>query len=352
MLDPVVFFKHPTLAGQKQYEALRGYFIDHVPGREVARRFGYTYAAFNSLKQRFKAGALQFQFTAPPGPKGPRVSAELREKIIKYRRQRLSAYQIAEVLDTLGTPLSVSTISRILADEGFARLPRRTQLLIGRTKDNTIVPGYAAELEPDFLAGWRGTCAIGGIFLFAPLLEHFGVIDAIKQAKLPRSPDISALNYTLSMLALKLVGKKRLSQINDFNFDRGLGLFANLNILPKSTAISTYSYRLSQQKVNDFMLSFIRRQNAKKIYGSDTLNLVFCPVNDRKKQWRNIYSLHGTSNLYRCYQSRRGARTQEADKESDSQQTRPCPGPDSASSFARDEAEDCCVQAWDYGHNG
>jgi transposase len=275
MIDPGTFFKHPDTVGQKQYEALRGYFIDHIPGKEVARRFGYTYAAFNSLKQRFKAGALSFLFTPPPGPKGPRISEELRDQIIEYRRKRLSAYQIAEVLETLGKTVSVSTISRILADEGFSRLPRRTQLLIGITKDNTIVPSYASEVESDSLTGWHGECAVGGIFLFAPLLEHFGVIDAIKKAKLPRSPDISSLNYTLAMLALKLVGKPRLSQINDFNFDQGLGLFAKLNILPKSTAISTYSYRLSQKNVNAFMRAFAQKQNTMKTYGSDTLNLDF-----------------------------------------------------------------------------
>jgi hypothetical protein len=106
MTNPQLFFKHPATAGQKQYEALRGYFIDHVPGREIARRFCYTYAAFNSLKQRFKAGGVQFFITPPPGPKGPRVSDELRERIIEYRRKLLSAYQIAEVLETLGTPQS------------------------------------------------------------------------------------------------------------------------------------------------------------------------------------------------------------------------------------------------------
>ena len=275
MVDPDIFFKHPTCPGQKQYEALRSFFIDHVPGLECARRFGYTYAAFNSLKQRFKDGALQFLFTAPPGPKGPRISDETRSQIIDYRRKRLSAYQIAEVLETLGTSVSISTISRILADEGFSRLPRRTQLLIGITKDNTIVPECAAELDADTLTGWSGECAVGGIFLFAPLLEHCGVIDAIRKVKLPHSPDISALNYVLSMLALKLVGKPRLSQINDFNFDRGFGLFANLNVLPKSTAISTYSYRLSQQNVNEFMRDFIKRQHALKTFVSDTINLDF-----------------------------------------------------------------------------
>lgn len=275
MLDPIRYFKNPDVAGQKQYEALRGYFIDHIPGKEIARRFSYTYAAFNSLKQRFKAGSLTFLFTAPPGPKGPRISSELREQIIEYRRKRLSAYQIAEVLETLGTPVSMSTVSRILVEEGFSRLPRRTQLLIGITKDNTIVPSIASELEPDALTGWRGECAVGGIFLFAPLLEHFGIVDAVKKANLPRSPDISSLNYTLSMLALKLVGKPRLSQISDFNFDQGLGLFANLNVLPKSTAISTYSYRLAQENVNAFMLAFVQKQNAMNIYSSDTLNLDF-----------------------------------------------------------------------------
>ena len=135
MINPDSFFKHPATAGQKQYEALRGYFIDHIPGKEICRRFGYTYSAFNSLKQRFKAGGVQFFVTPPPGPKGPRLPAELREQIIDYRKKQLSAYQIAEVLETLGAPTSVSTISRILSDEGFARLPRRTQLLIGITKD-------------------------------------------------------------------------------------------------------------------------------------------------------------------------------------------------------------------------
>jgi len=275
MVNPQSFFMHPATAGQKQYEALRGHFIDHVPGREVSRRYGYTYTAFNSLKQRFKSGGIQFFITPPPGPKGPRVPSTLKERIIEYRKNRLSAYQIAEVLETLGTPLSVSTIARILSEEGFPKLPRRTQLLIGVTKDNTIVPSRAATLDLGALNGWRGECSVGGIFLFAPIIEHCGIINAISQAKLPQTPDISALNYTLSMLALKLVGKPRLSQINDFNFDQGLGLFAALNVLPKATAISTYSYRLSQQKVNVFMRAFVEKQNAMKTYGSDTINLDF-----------------------------------------------------------------------------
>ena len=92
---------------------------------------------------------------------------------------------------------------------------------------------------------------------------------------MPDSAKISAINYVFSMLALKLIGKERLSQINDFNFDQGLGLFAGLNVLPKSTAISTYSFRLSQKAIHRMMLEFVMAQDKLKTYGSDTLNLDF-----------------------------------------------------------------------------
>ena len=275
-MDPINFFKYPKTTGQKQYEALRAFYIDDVPGKEVIRRYGYKYTAFNSLKQRFKSGQLQFFVTPPPGrPKGSKVPSEIIQKIIDYRRKNLSGYQIAEVLETHGTPVHLRTIFRILAQEGFPKLPRRTHLKIGLTKDNTIVPAYASTLDVNTLNGWKGECSIGGIFLFAPLVQHFGIPSIIKQAKLPHSPKITATNYVLSMLALKLVGKERLSQIGDFNRDRGFGLFADLNILPKSTSISTYSYRLNQKMVNSFMKRFVERQNKLKTYGSDTINLDF-----------------------------------------------------------------------------
>ena len=68
-MDPIKFFRNPSTPGQKQYEALRAYYMDKVPGKEVSRRYGYTYAAFNSLKQKFKAGQLKFFVTPPRGPK-------------------------------------------------------------------------------------------------------------------------------------------------------------------------------------------------------------------------------------------------------------------------------------------
>jgi hypothetical protein len=47
----------------------------------------------------------------------------------------------------------------------------------------------------------------------------------------------------LSLRTLKLLDKERCSHIDDFNFDEALGRFAGLNILPKKSYTTAYSYR-------------------------------------------------------------------------------------------------------------
>ena len=54
---------------------------------------------------------------------------------------------------------------------------------------------------------------------------------------------VPATSALLSLLTLKLLDKERRSHIGDFNFDEALGLFAGLNILPKATFATDYSYR-------------------------------------------------------------------------------------------------------------
>jgi hypothetical protein len=54
---------------------------------------------------------------------------------------------------------------------------------------------------------------------------------------------VPATSALLSLLALKWLDKERRSHISDFNFDEALGLFAGLNILPKTTFATDYSYR-------------------------------------------------------------------------------------------------------------
>lgn len=84
---------------------------------------------------------------------------------------------------------------------------------------------------------------VAGIFLFLPLLARLGFECLVQQAGYRGSQMVPASSALLSLLTLKLLDKERRSHINDFNFDEALGLFAGLNILPKKSFATDYSYR-------------------------------------------------------------------------------------------------------------
>jgi hypothetical protein len=91
--------------------------------------------------------------------------------------------------------------------------------------------------------GRRLRSRVAGIFLFLPLLAHLRFDHLVAQAGYPGTAMIPATSVMLSLLALKLLDKERRSHISDFNCDEGLGLFAGLNVLPKTAFATEYSYR-------------------------------------------------------------------------------------------------------------
>ncbi len=68
---------------------------------------------------------------------------------------------------------------------------------------------------------------------------------------------VPAPSALLSLLALKLLDKERRSHINDFNFDEALGLFAGLNILPKKSFATDYSYRTTRPQQQGLLSGWI-----------------------------------------------------------------------------------------------
>jgi len=75
----------------------------------------------------------------------------------------------------------------------------------------------------------------------------------VATAAYPSTAMIPATSYVLSLLALKLVGMRRVSHVDDLAADPGAGLFASLVALPKATALCTYSYRLSHARQVAFL---------------------------------------------------------------------------------------------------
>ncbi len=272
------FFTHPKDPAQRIYEALRASFVERLPAAIVARRFGFTPSYVHLLRHRFRKGELNIPsglgFGRPGRPS--KISTEVREKIIALRRtQKLSAGQIAELVEQEGSDLSVRTVERVLSVAGLPKLPRRTQLLIGLTKDRTLVPDVAHRKHWTKLRGKDLATDHAGVFLFLPFIEQLGLPEIVKNARLPSTPWIPALQYVLSILTLKLLGRERLSHINDFNFDPALGLFAGLNVLPKCTAISTYSDMLDRPHLDRLQAGLLRHGHDLRLYREDVVNLDF-----------------------------------------------------------------------------
>lgn len=237
------FFLQPANSTHRQYEALRAYFIEGLSSKEAAKRFGYTEGSFRVLVHEFRQNP-QRQFFIPPA-KGPHKAPKkdkLREKVIALRKENLSIYDISHVLESKGHKVSPVSVSTILKQEGFARLPRR--------KDDERPPGIrptvgdVADVRKLDLTPQTLRTKFGGLFLFLPFIAAIPFDRIVNQAALPGSKMIPAGHAIRSLLALKLFGSARHSHVMSYVLDEGLSLFAGLNVIPKRSFLTEYSCRI------------------------------------------------------------------------------------------------------------
>jgi len=265
-------FLHPTTEWQRRYEALRASFVERLPARVVGERFGYAPGYVHLLRHLFRHGKIDFSEVPPPGRRS-RVPTAVRTKICAWRGQRLSAGEIARLLCDEGAEISVRTVERVLAEEGFPKLPRRLRLKVGLTVKGASVPESSRAVTLADLDGQSFESAAAGVFLFAPFLSQLGIVDVVRDAGLPGSEVIPASHYLLSLLALKLLGAGRYAHVGDHAFDPGLGLFAGLNVLPTCTAYSTYSCSVDAVHIQRLQAAFVKRAAKLGLYEGRVINL-------------------------------------------------------------------------------
>src|SRR4051794_12644641 len=122
------FFPAPETPLQRQYEALRAYFVEQRPSRELARRFGYTPGSFRVLGHQSRHDPAQR--AAPSAGAGPGAHAapardRAREAVAAMRKRTLSVYDIQRELAAAGHDISTNAPSVLHREEGFARRTRR-----------------------------------------------------------------------------------------------------------------------------------------------------------------------------------------------------------------------------------
>ena len=99
LTDLARIFLEPANSTQRQYEALRAFFVEGLSGAEVAERFGYTPGSFRVLVHQFRQHPRR-PFFRPPA-KGPHVAPKtdpVRARVIALRKQNLSIYDISRAL--------------------------------------------------------------------------------------------------------------------------------------------------------------------------------------------------------------------------------------------------------------
>jgi hypothetical protein len=256
------------LAGQvnqRRYEALRAYLYEGLPLQQAAEATGYTRAAVASLVRDLRAGRLTV--FAPPGTPGrkraPKKDAA-RGRVIELRQAGLSAHEISARLAREGTPLGRSAVSDILRGEGFGRLVRgpapEASTSPATSGRDTRLPAAAII---DFAAlPTRAYTTMAGLLLAIPDLVALDLPALAAAAGYPGTRVIPAVSWLLSLLALKLAATRRVSHVDDLLTDPAPALLAGLSILPKKTALTDYSYRLSHDHQQKFLAALDRKMIA------------------------------------------------------------------------------------------
>lgn len=278
-LQAANFFAAPSLPLQRQYEALRAYFVDELPSVQVARRFGYSPGSFRVLCHQFRNDADKRDafFNSPrPGPKHAPVRDQVRDRAVALRKQNLSVYDIQCELAAAGHTISIHSLTILLREEGFARLPRRDD----DERPASLRPEIAAsadvralDLEPRTFR-----TRLGGLFVFVPLMRDLRLAEVVRQAKLPGTAMIPAEQAVRTLLALKLVGKERKSHVMDLVADDGIALFAGLNVVPKRSYLAAYSSSVDDRAIERFMAGWFNETPRAGLDHGPSLDLDFHTV--------------------------------------------------------------------------
>jgi len=278
-MTPEDYFNSQHSVNKKRYDALHTFFANKFPAAEVAKRYGYTLTSFYSLVRDFRKHLKEnhredFFFKDMASGRKPGKKDDLKEMIIRLRKKNYSVEDIVSMANSKSYSTSYGYVYLTLRAEGFARLPRRSLMTKKQLELPPMKAPVAGELE------WiseKFYSSNTGLFVFLPIIHQYGIHRLIETSSYPSTKNISKLSSILSFIALKLSNIKRYSHDDLWCMDRGMGLFAGLNVLPKTAWLSSYSSRVDSQ----MNLSFLKSLHEKLCQNgllSDTANLDFTTI--------------------------------------------------------------------------
>jgi len=170
------------------------------------------------------------------------------------RKRNLSVYDMQREL-AAGHTISINSLTVLLREEGFSRLPRRAD----DERPVTVKPEIAdvADVRRLNLSPCSFRTPLAGLFLFVPLLDRIDLEAVVTTARLPSSQMIPAAQAVRSLLALKLIGTERKSHVMELVTDHAIALFAGINVVPKRSYLASYSSRIDHKVCLRFMEAWL-----------------------------------------------------------------------------------------------
>ena len=251
------YFTEPAEPTQRRYEALRAYFVEELSAIEVGNRFGYTPQVVHQMASELRSGKAEFFASSKPGPKGPRKTDRIRDRVLELRAQDRSVTEIAQALGAESTPVSAQTVWAILAAEGLERLERRPAVQRGAPPPR--LSPVKARTVPLWPTGLSVPCDHAGLFLLVPGIVELGLHELISTCNYPYTKVLSAWHSLGSLLLAKCARTPRVSHTHALADDDALGLLLGLTALPKATHLTSYSYRARRQSNEQLLTAVTRR---------------------------------------------------------------------------------------------
>jgi hypothetical protein len=251
------------------------------------------------MASELRAGKAEFSASSRPGPRGPRKSARVRDRVLELRAQNRSETEIATALGGEGTPVSAQTVWTILHSEGLERLERRAPSERGALPPARLQPVKARAI-PHWPAGESLPCDHAGLLLLVPGIVELGLHELVWSCRYPSTNVLSAWHSLGSLLLAKCARKPRVSHTHALADDDALGLLLGLTALPKATHLTSYSYRVRRSANEQLLAGLTRRLRELGLASGDQgFNLDFHAIRH-----------HGTDTpLERHYVPRRSQRT-------------------------------------------
>jgi transposase len=256
-------FQQPVSPAQRHYEVCRAYFHEAAPADDIAQRFQLHVDSVRAIVRDFARDPdVNALFTAVrSGRKSSPKRDAIHDRACALRRQGATLADIHAVLQREGFDVSESYLFRSLHRAGLAgaRQRRPTPQPGEYAHDGSVVPDIADSRELSLEEGRQFLTKVAGLFVFFPLLLDLDLPQAVIHAGLPGSEQIPPLQALLALLAPKLLGQRRISHIGDLCHDEGAGLFAGLNVLPKVTYATDYSYKTERAMTERLIAAVIAK---------------------------------------------------------------------------------------------